>query len=142
MKKIFVITFMFMLFSSIAFASIKPYQNQYVNGNTNYLLVSDTVNNQYLALENNVMKVKVYTDKKHNRHEIYKGYIIPCKRIGSMVIMDNYSHRIPVKMEMVHYKVDDNVYVTYYVKNKVITHSAGKYNIEYQLYWAMAENAM
>lgn len=44
MKKIFVITFMFMLFSSIAFASIKPYQNQYVNGNTNYLLVSDTVN--------------------------------------------------------------------------------------------------
>ena len=142
MKKIVMLTLMLLFYSSIAFANIKPYQTQYVNGNTNYLLVSDTVNNQYLALENDVVKVKVYKDKAGRKHEIYKGYIIPCKHIGTMVVMDTYSHRIPIKMEMVHYKFDDNVYVTYYLKGKKITHDAGKYDIEYQLYWAMAQNAM
>ena len=67
---------------------------------------------------------------------------MPCKHNGAMVVMDTHSHRIPIKMEMVHYKFDDVVYVTYYLKGKKITHNAGKYDIEYQLYWAMAENAM
>ena len=99
------------------------------------------VDNQYVALKNDVKKELNYTDEKGYKHEVYSGYIHLCTMENGKLKMDETT-TYKVVMNMTHYDVDDDVIVTYYKDDKQISqHPAGFYEIEYQLYWAMAENA-
>ena len=136
-----VLAFVCVFLPTIVFASPSPYENKYTDDTQQYLVVENFVDNQYVALKNDVKKELNYTDEKGYKHEVYSGYIHLCTMANGKLKMDETT-TYKVVMNMTHYDVDDDVIVTYYKDDKQISqHPAGFYEIEYQLYWAMAENA-